>query len=351
MADAVLNGPPEARRSDVFVRIRHALSFRNVSALYIFVALFIIFSIWVPETFLTSSVWHSLLDQGALTAIVSMALVLPLSAGAFNLAIGAEVGFGAILVAWLLSRHGVPVPAAMILTVFVGCAVGAVSGLLVTRAAIDSFIATLGVSSILLAATAWLSGSQQILDLGAGFQSVAASQLFGFTYPVWMMLVIAGVVAYILDRTPVGRRVYATGGNAASARLAGVRTSRTLVLCLLGCGGLAAFAGSLASARLATGDPTIGPGYLLPAYAAAFLGSTQFRSGRYNVWGTVVAVYVLATGVKGLQLAGAPVWIPDLFNGLALLLAVGLARVQRVSGRMRAVRGTLRRTSTADATQ
>src|ERR1700712_6085208 len=87
------------------------------------------------------------------------------------------------------------------------------------------------------------------------------------------------------------------------------------------------------SASLGTGDPTPGPASLLPAFSAVFLGSTQFRGGRFNVWGTVVAVFVLATGVKGLQLAGAPVWIPELFNGAALLIAVGLANYERSGAR------------------
>ena len=94
----------------------------------------------------------------------------------------------------------------------------------------------------------------------------------------------------------------------------------------------------LVTASLGTGDPTIGPRYLLPAFAAAFLGSTQFRGGRFNVWGTVLAVYVLAIGVKGLQLAGAPIWIPDLFNGVALLLAVGMAKYQGTARRAGAVK-------------
>jgi ribose transport system permease protein len=81
----------------------------------------------------------------------------------------------------------------------------------------------------------------------------------------------------------------------------------------------------------------VGPSYLLPTFSAAFLGSTQFRGGRFNVWGTVIAVYVLATGVKGLQLAGAPLWIPDLFNGVALIIAVGLAKYQRTARRASAV--------------
>jgi ribose transport system permease protein len=106
---------------------------------------------------------------------------------------------------------------------------------------------------------------------------------------------------------------------------------------------ITASAGILNTARLGVGDPTVGPDYLLPALAGVFLGSTQFRGGRVNVWGSVVAIYVLATGTTGLQLAGAPVWIPDLFNGVALLLAVGVAKYQGTSnGRMAAFRHILR---------
>lgn len=324
-------------------RIATALSFRNISAIYILVALIAVYSVWVPSTFLTAAVWRSLLDNSSLTALAAVGLVIPLSAGAFDLAIGAEVGTGAIVVAWLLARHHLPVGASFLLTIVFGAGIGVVTGLLVTKARIDSFIATLGMSSILLALIAWLSGGQQLVNLGASFQAVATDQLFGLTYPVWIMLLVGLLVWYVLERTSTGRRVYATGGNASAARLAGVPTGLVVVASLAACGTIAALAGSLASSQLATGDPTIGPAYLLPASAAAFLGSTQFRGGRYNVWGTILAVYVLAIGVKGLQLGGAPVWIPDLFNGVALLLAVGLSRFQRTASRASAVRRTLRR--------
>jgi ribose transport system permease protein len=104
-----------------------------------------------------------------------------------------------------------------------------------------------------------------------------------------------------------------------------------------------ALAGILASSQLATGDPTISQSYLLPAFAAAFLGSTQFSGGRFNVAGTLVAVIVLAVGVKGLQLGGAPIWLPDLFNGIALVAAVGFAQFQKApTARTAAVRRVLR---------
>jgi ribose transport system permease protein len=343
MTDLASTHPASAATAARTERLRAALSFRNVSALYIFAVLFVLFALWVPDTFLTSGVWRSLLANSALTALVAIAVTIPLSAGVFNLAVGTEVGMAAILSAWLLERQGLGVPTAVLLTVAAGCAIGAVSGALIVRARIDSFIATLGMSSVLLALIAWVSGSQQILNLPASFQALATNELLGLALPVWIMLAVGLVVWYVMQRTPTGRRLYATGGNVNAARLAGVHTSRVIVLALVSCGAIAALAGLLTSAQLAVGDPTVGPGYLLPAYAAAFLGSTQFHGGRYNVWGSVLAVLVLAVGVKGLQLAGAPVWIPDLFNGVALLVAVGMSKYQRTARRSAAVARLLRR--------
>jgi len=336
-----LSGPAERPRGAART-LGRSLAFRNVSALYVFAVILVVFSLWVPDTFLAWTTWKTLLDNQAVAAMTAIALVLPLAAGVFDLAVGLEVGLGSMLAAWLLVDQGVPVGAAIPLAVLAGALVGTVNGLLVVKARIDSFIATLGVSSILAALISWISGGEQILGVPASFARVGTGELLGVTYPVWFLLVVALTLWYVLERTPVGRRVYATGGNLDAARLAGVRTPLVIVGCLAACGAVAAFGGVLVTSRLANGDPTIGPGYMLPAFTAAFLGSTQFRGGRFNVWGTVVAVYVLAAGVKGLQLAGAPVWIPDLFNGTALLIAVAMAKHQGSAGRASAIRRLLR---------
>jgi ribose transport system permease protein len=329
------------------------LSFRNISALYIFAVIMIVFSLWVPDTFLAESTWRSLIDSQAITALVAVGLVLAVSAGAFNLAVGTEVGLGAILIAWFLAKQGTPILPAIVLTVLAGGLVGLFSGLMITFARIDSFIATLGVSSILLALIAWVSSSQQILNLSPSFQEIGTSEFLIFTWPVWIMLAVAVAIWYLLERTPAGRKIYATGGNIEAARLAGVRTRRVIIASLIGCGMVTALGGLLLTSTIGAGDPTVGPAYLLPAFTAVFLGSTQFREGRFNVLGTVVVVYVLAAGVKGLQLAGAPVWIPDLFNGVALLVAVAMAKYQRRTGDTHALLRLLgmgrRRTEAADA--
>jgi Branched-chain amino acid transport system / permease component len=230
MADLVAAGAIRAPSGSRLQRVRAALSFTNISAVYIAVALFVLFALWVPQTFLTASTWHSLFANSSLTALVAIAVTIPLSAGVFNLAVGTEVGMAAILAAWLIEKQHLGLVPALVLTLAAGCAIGAMSGALIVRAKIDSFIATLGMSSILLAMTSWVSGDQQILDLPQSFQNLATNKLLGFTYPVWIMLAVGVVVWYVMQWTPTGRRLYATGGNPNAARLAGVPTSRVIVL-------------------------------------------------------------------------------------------------------------------------
>jgi ribose transport system permease protein len=330
------------------------VAFRTISAVYLLALMVAVFALWVPDTFLTTGTWRSLLSDQAVTCLVAVGLVVPTAAGVIDLAIGAEVGLGAILVARLLAGH-MPIWAAIALSLLAGAAVGAFSWLMITRARIPSFIATLAVSSLLAAATAWISHSQQIVNLPPGFAKLGNGQFLGITYPVYILLAVALLLWYATERTPAGRRVYATGGNvdamggsSEAAALAGVRVTRVVLFALVTSGAVAGLAGLLLTSQLSTGDPTVGPGYLLPVIAAVFLGSTQFRGGRFNVWGTVVAAYTLAVGVKGLQLAGLPVWIPDLFNGAALLAAVGLAAWRRAPATRGAGRGRVRRRRSAD---
>lgn len=310
-----------------------ALSLRNASALWVMAAIFIVFSLTIPRTFLSARTWTSMLDTQAVVALAAVALVPCLAAGTFNLAIGAQIGVASIMVGWLVVPLGVPILLAIGLTLAASVMIGLVTGVLIVRFRIDSFIATMGVSSLLLAAVTVMSGGRQILGMPRTMVDFGTARAFGMTSPFLIAIFVSLIVWYVLERTPLGRRVYATGGNIEAARLSGVRVQAMVIGSLGACGLLAGIAGVLVTARLGNADPTIGPAYLLPAFTAAFLGSTQFGRGRFNVAGTVVSVYVLAAGVRGLQLSGAPTWIPDAFNGLALLIAVGLAASTRGAGR------------------
>jgi ribose transport system permease protein len=313
------------------------LSIRKVSALCVWVVLVVVFAIGVPDTFLTLTTLRSVLSEQAVTAILAVGLVVPLAAGGFDLSGGFTLGLGVIVSASLTGVHGASTGVTLAAALGFGFAVGAVNGLLVTRVGIDSFIATLGVGSCISALIGWISDNQTLIGLPDGFQRIATREVGGIQMPVFYLLAIALVLWFVLEHTPLGRHVYAIGGNADAARLSGLPTRRIVFASFAIAGVLASFAGVLLCARSAAGSPNVGPTYLLPAFAAVFLGSTQFQTGRFNVWGTVVAVYVLATGVKGLQLAGAPFWIPDLFNGLALLIAVSASKIS--GGRLFRARG------------
>jgi ribose transport system permease protein len=328
-------------------RLSKLFGFGNISAIYILIALVLIFSLWIPETFLTATTWRTLIDSQAIVALAAVALVLPLATGVFNLAVGTQVGAAGIIVGALLAQVGLDPVTAILLTLVIGILIGLAMGLVIVYVRIDSFIATMGFSSLLIGLIAAVSNGQQILNLPESFSSIGVSGVFGITTPIIVLVVVSLIVWHVLERTPLGRRIYATGGNKDAARLSGVNTTVMIIGSLMACGAITAIAGVLVTSRLANADPTVGPGYLLPAFTAAFLGSTQFREGRFNVFGTILAVYVLAIGVKGLQLAGAPFWIPDVFNGAALLLAVGFTRFTGGQSLFRRGWNALRRERTA----
>src|SRR5450755_3072570 len=142
--------PGGATEPSSWVRFRRAASFRNISALYILALMFVVFSIWEPHTFLTVQTWRLLLDNQAISAIIAVAVVVPLSAGVVDLALGTEVGMAAIVVSWLIADKSLSVPVAVTLTLVIGAVIGVVVAGLIVKARIGSFIVTLAMSSILL---------------------------------------------------------------------------------------------------------------------------------------------------------------------------------------------------------
>lgn len=304
---------------------RFDLGISRFSGVYIWALLVIVFCIWLPDTFATSQTLRSVADDQAVTALVALALVVPIAAGIFDLSVAAQLGFSLVIAAYVQSNGHSPVLAVAI-ALASGLVVGAINAFVVVKLQVDSFIATLGMSSILAAAAYRLTQGQPIVTgISEGFTEAGRGDVIGIPLPVIYLAVVALILWYVLEYTPLGRHLYATGGNPVAARLAGLRVDRITVYAFLLSGALASIAGVVLAAKLGSGSHLAGPPYLLPAFSAAFLGATQIKRGRVNVLGTLVAVYLLATGVKGLQLAGAPREINDLFNGVALIAAVALA--------------------------
>jgi ribose transport system permease protein len=295
------------------------------SGLALWAAFVVVFALWVPDLFLTSATAKSVAGDQAVTVILALGALFTLAAGQYDLSIAQNLGLSAVVSSSLMvSSHVAPIPA-VLMTLACGAAIGAGNGLIVSVVGVNSFIATLGMSSVLLAVTEQISNFQFIGPLPSSFQGVVGHEPLGIPIITVYAVVLAVFVWYVLEHTPIGRRVYATGANPDAARLAGVRTRRYVFWSFVVTGLIASLAGVLVAARVGEVSSDLGPPYLLPAFAACFLGTTQIKLGRFNVWGTVLAIYLLATGVKGLQLAGGQLWITDLFNGLALIGAVSVA--------------------------
>ena len=156
------------------------------------------------------------------------------------------------------------------------------------------------------------------------------------------LLILAFILWWLTAHTPVGRYLYAIGGNTEAARLSGVRIERYTTLALVTSATIAGLAGVMFSSL---NGPSLdfGGTLLLPAFAAAFLGSTQLIPGRFNVWGTLLAIYVLATGVQGLQLVSGASWLNDMFNGVALIVAVALSIQRSPSAHWARIKARFRR--------
>ena len=292
--------------------------------LMLFVLLVIVFSLLKPDTFLTYFNIRSILSNKSVQLLVALSVFIPMVANQFDLSAGFNVGISQVL-AIGLQGQGWPWQAAVAAVLLMGAVVGLANGLLITRVRIDSFIATLGTGTILYGLNAWYTGGQQVLaDLPPPF--LAISGTIGIVpAPALYTLIVSLALWIAFEYLPLGRYLYVLGASPRTAELNGISARRYVTLGFVAAGTLASFAGIVLQSQLQVGQSSVGQEYLLPAFTAALLGATSVRPGRVNVWGTVLAVAVLAVTVAGLNQLGAPFFVEPLFNGAMLILAVGLA--------------------------
>jgi ribose transport system permease protein len=295
------------------------------SGLYLWALFIVVFGVWTPSEFLTTSNAQTIASEQAVAAMVGLAVLDPLAAGLYDLSVGATANLTGILAVVLMNNDHVAVVPAILVAVAVGVAIGLINAVIVVKLGVSSFIATLGMGSILSAAEVIISAnSRPNPPASAAWNNLTQTSIGGFQIIVVYLILLALLLWWLLAHTPGGRYLYAIGGNPESARLSGVRVNVWTAVALTTSASVAGLAGVLFTSQSGPAL-TFGPTLLLPAFAAAFLGSTQLQPGKFNVWGTLIAIYVLATGVQGLQLVSGAVWLNDMFNGVALIIAVALS--------------------------
>lgn len=318
--DGMTDQPPKRRGLS-------SLGVERYSGVYVMLLLIVVFSILRPETFATMTNLKIVASEAAITALITMGLTIALATDAFDISIGATMSWAIVFVAWLQSVHGVNPVVAITLTLLTGVIIGLINGFIVTKLHVTPIIATMGTSAVITALAFWRADGRSIVEnIPSSFKNLARGEILGIPITVIYLVIVAALLYYLMEHTPRGRFMYATGGNEAAAKLAGIKTGQMQVVAFVISGVVAAAAGVLLTAKVGSAGINTGAPYLLPAFAGAFLGSTQIKRGRFNVLGTLLAVYLLATGVKGLQLIWpAAVWVKDLFTGVTLIVAVSVA--------------------------
>lgn len=296
-----------------------------VLAIFLLIA---VFSILEPEAFFSLDNFQIMLGSQAVLVLLALGLTISLTANEFDLSIASVMAFAAVWMAILTVDMGVPLLFALVVVLFSAIAVGAVNALLVVRLGINSFIATLAVGTVLTGITLKISDLTIITGLPEALTTATSEKLLGIQLIFFYAIAVAVVFWYVLEHTPLGRWTMFVGAGRDVARLAGLPVSAIRAGALIVTSVVAALAGVLNAGVQGAADPNLGTAFLLPAFAAAFLGATTIKPGRFNVWGTVCAVYMVIVGIVGLQITtGSTGWIVSVFNGGVLVIALVAARL------------------------
>lgn len=317
---------------------------QSYGMLVIFAAMLVVFSLLRPDTFATSGNFTTIVNNQPVLIILALGAMITLVVGGFDLSLPSTLSLSSALAVGLQIKSGIPWVPVLIICLLLGLAIGLINGLIIARGGLNSFVVTLATSTILIGLATWYTGGQVLFgQVDAGFKSAGQGTVLGFVHPVFLALALVIGLWYLLEHTPVGRQMYAAGSNPDAARLSGVPTSSLTVLAFVVAGGLAALAGAVQAAKLGSAQPDIGAGFLLPAFASAFLGASVIRIGRFNPIGTLIGVLLVATGFSGLTLLGVEAWVQPIFYGVVLLLAIGTpALLTHLRGRARTGPGASR---------
>ena len=268
-------------------------------------------------SFRTGANFLSLLRQSSINGLIAFGMTFVILTDAIDLSVGSVLALSTALCAGMITA-GVPAGLAMIL------ALGVISGVMVTKGRLQPFIATLITMTVYRGLTMIYTNGKPISNLGDSFilKVVGKGKFYGVPIPVILLIFLFLLFYFLLNKTTFGRRIYATGSNWKSAKLAGVNIHRTKIIAYAISGTMAALSGLILLSRLGSAQPTLGSGYELDAIAAVALGGTSMSGGRGKIYGTLIGVLIIAVLNNGLNILGVSSYYQDVIKGLVILIAV-----------------------------
>ena len=308
------------------------------------IAVILFFSLTVP-TFLSTANLILMSKHVALNAFLAMGMTFVIITGGIDLSVGSIVGLCAMVAGYLV-LNGIDlqigytvyfnVPEIILITLGVGVLIGAINGWLITKLNVAPFIATLGTLYVARGAALLSSDGRTFPNLvgnpelgNTGFGYLGAGRILGLPVSVWLLIVVALVAAYIARYTPLGRHIFAVGGNERAARISGVRVNMVKMFVYMFSGFCAAIVGLIISSELMASHPATGESFELNAIAAAVLGGTSMSGGRGTIGGTIVGAFVIGILSDGLVMMGVSSFWQMVIKGLVIIVAVVIDQAQR----------------------
>jgi ribose transport system permease protein len=318
--------PEPKKKSGIWAR-----ELERYALLIAWVLLILFFSQVAPASFLTWSTFSSIIfGSQAVLLVLTLALIIPLTAGDFDLSVAAVLTFSAMLLVILNAKLGWPLWGAFLVCVGMGVAIGLINAFFILFFRIHSLIVTLGTASIIQGMILWVSGSQTFTGVSNTLiEWVIVKRFLQIPLAFYYAIILAAIIWYVFEYTSMGRRLLFVGRGREVARLSGISVTRVRAGSLVASAVLASLAGILNGGTTGGADPLSGLTFLLPAFAAAFLGATAIIPGRFNPVGSVIAVFFLVTGITGLNFLGVDTFVQNMFNGGALIVAVSASQLVR----------------------
>ena len=297
------------------------------AVLIVWAVIFVLFSVLKPDIFPTVRNLRIVFGSQAVLLILTLGLLIVLVVGEFDLAFAAILGLSNQLLAIFNVRLEWPLVPAIVVTLLIGLAVGLFHAILIVRVGVPSVVVTLGTLTLLPGLGHLITRNEVIGGVSKSLTAFTNTRVFGLPLLFYYGILACVVMWYVLQHTPLGRHLYFVGQGRDVARLAGIDVQRLRFGAIIANALISATAGILLTGQLGSAGPDNAIPFLLPAFSAAFLGATTIVPGRFNVWGSFVAVYFLVTGFSGLQLLGLSSWVQPVFYGSSLIVAVVFARL------------------------
>jgi ribose transport system permease protein len=294
-----------------------------------FLGAFAFFAVARPDVFLTWANARGILDDASVLSVLAVGVTVVLVIGEFDLSVGFVVGLAAAAGVASMAFRGWPWWVAVLMAIGAGGVAGLANGLSVAILRIPSFIGTLAIGSIAGAIELAITKTSIFEGISPRYVEIATTTIFGMPLRPIIAAAVALFFLVILRTTVYGRHASSIGDNPAAARLAGVPVTRVRVIAFVLAGLTAGLAGVFVTSSAGSYYPGLGTGYLLPAYAAAFLGLSLGGGLRFNVLGSYLGVLLLGMVTTGLTVMNQPSWIAALVQGLVLIAAVAGVAVRR----------------------